>query len=73
MNIPTMIVLVVFLFFFGTLAILQQVIKMQRANKQKETDSVLASDIKALESRIEILERIVTDRKTQLKDKIDTL
>lgn len=47
----------------------EKVAKTDRDNNRQETDNEIA----ALKKRIEVLERIVTDKSTRLKDEIDGL
>jgi cell division protein FtsB len=73
MNFWTMVVIVVFLSFAGTVGIMQQVKSMRRQNTDGEETEKLKAHIADLEERVRTLERIATDKKTKLKDEIETL
>jgi hypothetical protein len=65
----------VFILAIVALGIVGDVVKKGMHNKSKNalTDDESRARFKALEDRIETLERIVTDQKTELKQKIDSL
>jgi methyl coenzyme M reductase beta subunit len=73
MNIPTMIVAVVFIGIVGALLILQQVKGLRRQSTPSDTELKLAEQVDKLEQRVRTLERIATDDKTSLKEQIETL
>lgn len=73
MTIQVMIVLLVFMALVGTLLILQQVKSLQRSKISNELDSTLKENLAQLEERVRTLERIATDRKSGLRDEIETL
>ena len=73
MNIPTMIVAVFFIAIVGTLLILQQVKGLRRKSTPCEEEIKLRSHVQNLEQRVRTLERIATDKKSSLKEEIDTL
>ena len=72
MNVFTMIVAIVAISFIGAVAILQQV-KSIKKSKPSEKEEALGNQVKSLEKRVQILERIATDTKHTLKEEIDTL
>ena len=63
----------VFILAIVALGILGDIVKKNMDSKSKKTSSDNDSRFDALEERIVTLERIVTDQKTQLKQKIDSL
>lgn len=73
MNLWTMIVSVVFLGVVGTLGIMHQVKTMRRQDADSAETKQLKAHIADLEERVRTLERIATDKKTKLKDEIETL
>jgi len=73
MNVPTMIVAVFFIAIVGTLLILQQVKGLRRKSTPSEQEIKLRSHVQNLEQRVRTLERIATDKKSSLKEEIDTL
>ena len=73
MNIPTMIVSVFFIAIVGTLLILQQVKGLRRKSTPSEEEVKLQAQVQHLEQRVGTLERIATDKKSSLKEEIDTL
>lgn len=74
MNIPTMIVALVFMVLVAAILILQQVKSLvTRKNQSSEQEKQLKAQLAILEQRVQTLERIATDKSSQLKDKIDAL
>ncbi len=73
MNVATMLVLIVLISFAGTLLILQQVKGLRRSKYSDKENQQLRDQVKDLEERVRTLERIVTDKKSHLKESIDTL
>lgn len=74
MNGFTMIVAIVFMVIVGAIVILQQIRGFVGKNKAaSQNERQLAEQITQLEQRVQILERIATDGKSELKDKIDAL
>jgi cell division protein FtsB len=57
---------------FGFVLLLQ-VLKNRAARRQHWQDDGAASELQALRARVEALEAIVTDRRTQLAQEIDSL
>lgn len=73
MNVATMLVLIVLISFAGTLLILQQVKGLRRSKYSDKENQQLRDQVKDLEERVRTLERIVTDKKSHLKETIDAL
>ena len=73
MNIPTMIVAVFFIAIVGTLLILQQVKGLRQKSTPSAEELKLRAQVQNLEQRVRTLERIATDKKSSLKEEIDTL
>lgn len=72
MNVFQMVFGIVLVGVIGSILIMKQVVKL-RQQQPTELDNQLQGKVSELEERIQILERIATDSKTSLKDKIDAL
>jgi len=72
MNVFQMVFGIVLVGVIGSILIMKQVVKL-RQQQPTELDNQLQSKVSELEERIQILERIATDSKTSLKDKINAL
>lgn len=68
-----MVVLIIFISFAGTLLILQQVKGLRRPKALFEENQQLKTQLSMLEERVRTLERIATDKKSNLKETIDSL
>jgi len=73
MNIPTLIISVVFMLFAGTWLILQQVRALRSSAKSVDAEDRLRQQVAELEQRVQTLERIATDKQTKLRDQITSL
>lgn len=71
MTTSSMIVVMVFIFGAGSWLILQQVRAL--ALSAADTEEQLGRQVAELERRVQTLERIVTDKRSQLNDQIDSL
>jgi tetrahydromethanopterin S-methyltransferase subunit B len=72
MNVFQMVFGIVLASLIGAVMIMKQVVKLRR-HEPTEHENQLTQKVSELEERIQILERIATDSKTSLKDKIDAL
>ncbi|MFQ3261834.1 hypothetical protein [Reinekea sp.] len=72
MNVFQMVFGIVLASVIGAVMIMKQVVKL-RQQEPTDVETQLQSKVTELEERIQILERIATDSKTSLKDKIDAL
>lgn len=72
MNVFQMVFGIVLACVIGAILIMKQVVKLQR-QQPTDQENQLKDKVSELEERIQILERIATDSKTSLKDKIDAL
>lgn len=73
MTFPTLILAILAISVIGTVLILQQVKSLRRAGESDKARKALQEQLSQLETRVQTLERIATDRKQTLKDEIDTL
>ena len=71
MTTSSMIVVMVFIFGAGSWLILQQVRALARS--AADTEEQLGRQVAELKRRVQTLERIVTDKRSQLNDQIDSL
>jgi uncharacterized membrane protein YraQ (UPF0718 family) len=72
MNVFQMVFGIVVAGLIGAVIILKQVVKL-RNQQPSESEAALKQQVFELEQRVQTLERIATDSKTSLKDKIDAL
>ncbi|MBU2864446.1 hypothetical protein QWZ13_01720 [Reinekea marina] len=72
MNVFQMVFGIVLALVIGATMIMKQVVKM-REQEPSDIENALKQKVSELEDRIQTLERIATDTKTSLKDKIDAL
>ena len=72
MNVFQMVTVVVAMLVLGAVAILHQV-KGFRSKQEIESSAKLREEIKRLEERVQTLERIATDKKSNLREEIESL
>ena len=71
MDVFTMVVLIVLI--SGAVGVAQRYMKIRKQGLDRSVDDGLQQDLDSMKERIEVLEKIVTDRQFRLADEISDL